>query len=133
MVKINIMITTQFKIKDILLAVSMCFDKLSPRFQVHLLDAYKNDNNFEALAEISVDSQDLIIIYRSMSRMPEGVVGSTNKRLKEIILPLILEKANNNVSEAIELLRELQNIDMENEGEKGRMINYMAIVFDKFS
>lgn len=108
------MIQLTFTNREILLAISTCFEQLSKRFQIYLADKYKENSEDNYLQTIQIDSDNLAKIYAATSTIPEGEAGRVNIEMKAKLLPVINALNEQGDSEAIEVIKKINEIDTQN-------------------
>lgn len=109
---------TKFTNAEIATAISLCFLDLSTRFQVYLSDLYKANSDPDFVQEIEISADNLLKIYKSLSSFPEGEIGKFNSQIKAKLLPIVMELAETEDEEALQIIAGIQEIDAKNESVK---------------
>lgn len=106
----------QFKNEHIFYALEPVWNQpdFDYKFQTHInaLVVANSDNDF--IQDVEISKENLLQIYRAVSRQPEGMAAAINKAIKELLLPQLLAESNNNdndPNEAYSIILSIQALD----------------------
>lgn len=86
------------------------------KFKTHINQLISDNSNNEFEQSVEITGDNLVSIYRAVSKQPEGVAAAINKEIKELLLPQLLLLSNNddnNPNEAYSALKEIAASDAE--------------------
>ena len=100
--------------RSIFFAVENCWDKLSYKLKYQLNELVTTNSVDDFVQTVNIDKQSFLLIMRAVNSQPQGIAKEINPIMYDSLKTQILEKAQKGDTEAIEILKEMQDILVEN-------------------
>jgi N-acetylglucosamine kinase-like BadF-type ATPase len=100
--------------RSIFFAVENCWDKLSYKLKYQLNELVTTNSVDDFVQTVNIDKESFLLIMRAVNSQPQGIAKEINPIMYDSLKTQILEKAQKGDTEAIEILKEMQDILVEN-------------------
>jgi N-acetylglucosamine kinase-like BadF-type ATPase len=100
--------------RSIFFAVENCWDKLSYKLKYQLNELVTTNSVDDFVQTVNIDKESFLLIMWAVNSQPQGIAKEINPIMYDSLKTQILEKAQKGDTEAIEILKEMQDILVEN-------------------
>ena len=100
--------------RSIFFAVENCWDKLSYKLKYQLNELVTTNSVDDFVQTVNIDKESFLLIMRAVNSQPQGIAKEINPIMYDSLKTQILEKAQKGDTEAIEILKKMQDILVEN-------------------
>lgn len=100
--------------RSIFFAVENCWDKLSYKLKYQLNELVTTNSVDDFVQTVNIDKESFLLIMWAVNSQPQGIAKEINPIMYDSLKTQILEKAQKGDTEAIEILKKMQDILVEN-------------------